>query len=923
MSVMPKAVATALFFALGMVLTAGAVEPQAEATPDLTKLAGQPVDMASWAYAWRADREVQEKPEASFIPRRLKRLDEVYRTVASQTPETEQDKKRIEGFKTLGLLPAPKGRLFSALLWLAPVPTQRIELRWPAGAAVPPVEAIEVRVYPATVGWFGVVRDEVLAAPAISADGHTLTYLNEQPEGPTKGKAIFQPTDMVAVFFDAAKAPAGAKYGCPSIHLYPPPRTWSTLDLEIEWGCTEDSEQKVFDGRIEAYGGYVTSVKPLPEDKGTTMTGPDAWKSAAAAGSPRRGIAVSVLHPGRFGSRGRGEKARISPLDTRITLWTKGANLTFLPDDVNHGPILVPEHGVFITKAGSGKTGRAFAAELAATNPRSVLEVIRRHKEIASCEEALRQIKLPGCKEGTDLWELVPFAEPPAGAMLVQVPDERWNDAWRRATHQLRVHKGGYQQLSFEAAPMLYAADLVGAHETTAKRFDYWLNCPGTVKPDGDFVDGDGSFEYGKTMRYDIGWYHDGTHTGTWLILRTMADRCLLTGDTAWLEKNLPRMQKAADWIIRQRRQYMADVPGRDRLWAAGLLPPLVLGDTYLGRCLWLWYINSDAHAVQALQRFAEAVDAVDPALAKRYREEAEAYRQDLLRAVERELALSPVRLTRDGKFRSYMPMSMYRRGSMQGESFGIYGEADYGHGALPLFLGGGLLPADDPRLNGHLEIVEEAHLNKAVTKTRKDRGLAEEDDVFFNGIAGLPKASLVAQTHFRRDDIGPFLRYWMVNYAAFVQPGGGLTEGFQHGSGCGGTANNGPDGDLGSTAWFIEQFRNLLVWEDGGTLWLGRGTPRAWLEQGKKISVKDAPTRFGAVAYEIASDADKGSISATIQMPSRKPPQEVVLRFRHPTSAPIKGVTVNGQPWTGFNKEKETITLKGLNGSVAVTALY
>jgi hypothetical protein len=57
--------------------------------------------------------------------------------------------------------------------------------------------------------------------------------------------------------------------------------------------------------------------------------------------------------------------------------------------------------------------------------------------------------------------------------------------------------------------------------------------------------------------------------------------------------------------------------------------------------------------------------------------------------------------------------------------------------------------------------------------------------------------------------------------------------------------------------------------------------------------------------------------------MPSRKPPQEVVLRFRHPTSAPIKGVTVNGQPWTGFNKEKETITLKGLNGSVAVTALY
>ena len=59
-----------------------------------------------------------------------------------------------------------------------------------------------------------------------------------------------------------------------------------------------------------------------------------------------------------------------------------------------------------VAKAGSGKTGREFAAELAATNPRSLLEVIRRHKKIASCEETLRQITLPGCKEGTDLWEL-------------------------------------------------------------------------------------------------------------------------------------------------------------------------------------------------------------------------------------------------------------------------------------------------------------------------------------------------------------------------------------------------------------------------------------------------------------------------------------------------------------------------------------
>ena len=36
-----------------------------------------------------------------------------------------------------------------------------------------------------------------------------------------------------------------------------------------------------------------------------------------------------------------------------------------------------------------------------------------------------------------------------------------------------------------------------------------------------------------------------------------------------------------------------------------------------------------------------------------------------------------------------------------------------------------------------------------------------------------------------------------------------------------------------------------------------------------------------------------------------------------------IKAVTVNGKPWTEFNKDKETITLKGLSGNVAVTAQY
>jgi len=114
-----------------------------------------------------------------------------------------------------------------------------------------------------------------------------------------------------------------------------------------------------------------------------------------------------------------------------------------------------------------------------------------------------------------------------------------------------------------------------------------------------------------------------------------------------------------------------------------------------------------------------------------------------------------------------------------------------------------------------------------------------------------------------------------------------------------------------------------MTIRESGIALWLARATPRAYLEQGKKISVKNAPTCFGAVAYEIVSDVDNGKVTATVEIPARKAPKEVILRFRHPKTAPIKSVTINGKPWTEFNKDKETITLKGLTGTVAVTAQY
>ena len=70
---------------------------------------------------------------------------------------------------------------------------------------------------------------------------------------------------------------------------------------------------------------------------------------------------------------------------------------------------------------------------------------------------------------------------------------------------------------------------------------------------------------------------------------------------------------------------------------------------------------------------------------------------------------------------------------------------------------------------------------------------------------------------------------------------------------------------------------------------------------------MKHAPTHFGNVDYEIASDVNHGKISANVELPPRYPVREIWLRLRHPTSAPMKNVTVNGKDWKDFDQRRKS----------------
>ena len=129
------------------------------------------------------------------------------------------------------------------------------------------------------------------------------------------------------------------------------------------------------------------------------------------------------------------------------------------------------------------------------------------------------------------------------------------------------------------------------------------------------------------------------------------------------------------------------------------------------------------------------------------------------------------------------------------------------------------------------------------------------------------------------------------------------------------------------SNGTFLETLRLMLVHEtrDGAGephgLQLAYATPRAWLQPGKRIDVRRAPTSFGPVSFSIA--AGTGSVHVTVDVPQRTVPKSLSLRLRLPHGLRLTHVTVDGKPWHRFDRASGTVDLTGRKGTVELTAAY
>jgi hypothetical protein len=108
--------------------------------------------------------------------------------------------------------------------------------------------------------------------------------------------------------------------------------------------------------------------------------------------------------------------------------------------------------------------------------------------------------------------------------------------------------------------------------------------------------------------------------------------------------------------------------------------------------------------------------------------------------------------------------------------------------------------------------------------------------------------------------------------------------------------------------AVFLEELRLTLVHETPRGLELAFATPRAWLEPGKSIVVRNAPTSFGKLNYSIARQSDRVHVEIV------PPPSPALhVRLRLPRGERIAQI----EPSVPYNAATGTIDLSGRPGPI------
>ncbi|GMU22594.1 MAG: hypothetical protein AMXMBFR13_26790 [Phycisphaerae bacterium] len=475
-----------------------------------------------------------------------------------------------------------------------------------------------------------------------------------------------------------------------------------------------------------------------------------------------------------------------------------------------------------------------------------------------------------------------------AGGMQIEVPDGALNELyaanlWHNLITTDRDPETGlynqgvgtfrYRVFANETVMIARSMDMRGEHQEAERFIEPMLHYQGDKPLTGRFSTKEHVFH--SAGPYTHGEYAMNHGFTLWGI----ADHYLFTRDRTYMQRVAPQVVKACDFLIRERRATLTPA-GESRLPYHGLAPACALEDVVE----YQYWFATNGYFYYGLKKAAEALADIGHPDAARIAAEAESYRRDIEIALREAVTRAAAVRLRDGSFIPYVPSRVYQWRHL---TEGWIREALYC--ALHLATTEVLTP-DDPIITWMLDDLED----NIFFSWQSGFNVSDYPQTWFEkGAVTLQPCLLDTPTvYMARGEIKAALRSFWNTYALSIYPDVNCFAEWARRIGQGG----GPVYKTSDECRFLMWLRQILIWEDGQTLRLAHGTPRAWLEDGRTVRIENAVTLYGTAGLVIRSEADQGRILARVTLPARNPPREVWLRLRHPGQKGPTAVYVNDQ---------------------------
>lgn len=316
-----------------------------------------------------------------------------------------------------------------------------------------------------------------------------------------------------------------------------------------------------------------------------------------------------------------------------------------------------------------------------------------------------------------------------------------------------------------------------------------------------------------------------------------------ITDDRQWLARVYPQMRRAVDWTMKARREAPSNSP------FAGVLPNALADGEFLwegnnhilGYDFWnLRGLLCTADAARVLGKTAEAGELMN---------EAKLYRAAIDAAWKRTGL-------------AHFPPSWEKAGTHWGNTETLWPTE--------------IFDSDDPRVGALIKHVREDFGGGYIEGTIQWRGREGAIHPYMGAYTTM--ADLVRGDH--EQVVEDFYWYLLHSTAAHAFPEGILykrryawSETIPHVTG----ACN-----------YALMLRHMLVHEQGDELHLLKAVPDWWLDEGREISVQDAPTHFGVMSMTVRGTAN--GVQMELDTPKRQPPTRIVLHL--PESRALAGST-------------------------------